>query len=75
MKYIKKTKLFNLTNDLIGNYSCGLNIEHAKPVLEKGLIVNSLLGDIPTATKQAAGREGSPAGFIVHVSKSNLNLN
>ena len=46
--------------------------EHAKPVLEKGLIVNSMLGDIPTATKQAAGREGGPAGFIVHVTKSNL---
>ena len=42
-------------------------------MLEKGLIVNSLLGDLPTATKQAAGREGGPAGFIVHVSKSNLN--
>ena len=40
---------------------------------EKGLIVNSLLGDIPTATKQAAGREWGPAGFLVHVSKSNLN--
>ena len=42
-------------------------------MLEKGLIVNLLLGDIPTATKQAAGREGGPAGFLVHVSKSNLN--
>ena len=42
-------------------------------MLEKGLIVNSLLGDIPTATKQAAGREGVPSGFLVHVSKSNLN--
>ena len=42
-------------------------------MLEKGLKVNSLLGDIPTATKQEAGREGSPAGFLVHVSKSNLN--
>ena len=42
-------------------------------MLEKGLIVNSLLGDIPTATKQAAGREEGPAGFFVHVSKSNLN--
>ena len=48
----------HLTKRLIGNYHYGLNIEHAKPVLEKGLIVNSLLGDIPTATKQAAGREG-----------------
>ena len=48
MKILKKTKK---------------NIEHAKPVLEKGMIVNSLLGDIPTATKQAAGSEGVPAGF------------
>ena len=73
MKNFKKTKLPHLTKGLIGNYHYGLNIEHAKPVLEKGLIVNSLLGDIPTATKQAAGREGGPAGFLVHVSKSNLN--
>ena len=35
--------------------------------------MNSLLGDILTANKQAAGREGSPAGFLVHVLKSNLN--
>ena len=41
-------------------------------MLEKGLIVNSLLGDIPNATKQAAGREWSPAGFLVYVSKSNI---
>ena len=41
-------------------------------MLEKGLIVNSL-GRIPTAIKQATGREGGAAGFIVHVSKSNLN--
>ena len=50
-----------------------LNIEHAKSVFEKGLIVNSLLGDIPTATKQTAGREKGPTGFFLHVSKSNLN--
>ena len=73
MKNLHKTKLPHLTKGLIGNYHYGLNIEHAKPVLEKGLILNSLLRDIPTATKQAAGREGVPAGFIVHVSKSNLN--
>ena len=42
-------------------------------MLEKGLIVNWLLGDIPTATKQAAGREGYHAVFLVYVSKSNLN--
>ena len=35
--------------------------------------MNSFLGDIPLATKQAAGREGGPAGFLVHVSKSNIN--
>ena len=58
MKNDYKTKLPHLTKDLIGNYHYGLNIEHAKPVLEKYLIVNSLLGDIPTTTKQEAGREG-----------------
>ena len=42
-------------------------------MLEKDLIVNLLLGDIPTVTKQATGREGSTTGFLVHVSKSNLN--
>ena len=55
MKKLKKTKLPHLTKDLIGNYHYGLNIEHAKPVLEKGLIVNSLLGDIPTAPKSSSG--------------------
>ena len=72
-KNFKKIKLPNLTKSLIGNYHYGLNIEHAKLVLEKGLIVSSLLGDISTATKQAAWREEDPAGFFVHVSKSNLN--
>ena len=61
-----KTKIPHLIKGLIGNYHYGLNIEHAKPLLEKGLIENSLLGDIPTATKHAAGREGGPAGFLVH---------
>ena len=42
-------------------------------MLDKGLIVNSLLGDIPIATKQAAGMEVESAGFLLHVSKSNLN--
>ena len=42
-------------------------------MLEKGLIVNSFLGDISNATKQASGRERAPAGFLVNVSKSNLN--
>ena len=50
-----------------------LNIEHAKLVLEKSLIVNSLLDGITNeTTEQAAGIEGGPAGFLVHVSKSNL---
>ena len=43
------TKLPHLTKGLIGNYHYGFNIEHAKQVLEKGLIVNSLLGDITTS--------------------------
>ena len=46
MKNIKKTKLPTLTKGLIGNYHYGLNIEHANPVIEKDLIVNSLLGNI-----------------------------
>ena len=39
-------------------------------MLEKKMIVNQLLGDIPTATKCAAGREEGPAGFLAHVSNS-----
>ena len=39
-------------------------------MLAKSHIVNSLLGDIPTATQQAGSREGGPIGFLVHVSKS-----
>ena len=35
--------------------------------------MHSLLGDIPTANKQAVGREGGPAGILLHVSNSNLN--
>ena len=37
------------------------------PLLEKGLIVNSLLGDIPTAKYK--WREGKlvPADFLVHL--------
>ena len=61
-----KDKASSLTKGLICNYHCGFNIEQAKPVIEKGLILNSLLGDILTATKQAARKEGGPAGFIVH---------
>ena len=36
--------------------------------------VNSLLGDIPTATNQAARRISVHADFFVLVSKSNLNI-
>ena len=35
--------------------------------------MKSLLGDIATANKQAARREVGHAGFLVHVSKSDLN--
>ena len=42
-------------------------------MVEKGLIVNSFLGDIPTAIKHAAKWEGDHTGFLVHVYKSNLN--
>ena len=55
----------HLTKDLIGNYHYRLNIEHANPVLEKGLIVNQFLGDITTDTKQAAGWGGDLAGFLI----------
>ena len=58
IKNFKETKPPHLTKCSIGNYDYLLNIEHAKPVLEKGLKLNSLLGGIPTATKQAAGRKG-----------------
>ena len=69
---LSQTKFHHSLMGLIGNYHYGFNIEHTKQVLEKGLIVNSLLGDIPTATKQAAGKTVGPAGFLVLVSKSNL---
>ena len=49
------------------------NIEQAKQMLEKALIVDSLVGDIPIATKQEARSEGGPACFLVHLIKSNLN--
>ena len=38
-----ETKLHHLTKGIIGIYHYGLNIKHAEQVLEKGLIVNSLL--------------------------------
>ena len=40
MKNVKETKLPHLTKGLIGNYHYVLNIEQAKPVLEKGLKEN-----------------------------------
>ena len=52
MKNYKKTKLPHLTKGLIGNINYMFNIEYAKPVLEKGLILNSLLGDITTASSK-----------------------
>ena len=52
MKFFNKTKLPHLTKNLIGNYHYGFNIDHAKSVLEKGLIVNSFLGGITTVTKK-----------------------
>ena len=73
IKIIKKTKLPHLTKGLNGNYHYGFNNELAQPVLKKVLILNFLLGDMPTATKQSAGSEVSLAGYLVHVSKSNLN--
>ena len=42
-------------------------------MLKKNLKEDDLLGDILTASKQAAGREVCPAGFLVHVCKTNLN--
>ena len=46
-----ETKIPHFIKGLIGNNHYRFNIEHAKPVLEKGLIVNSWLGDIPSANK------------------------
>ena len=42
----------------------GFNIEQVKPRLDKGLILNSLLGDITTATKQAAGKAGVLQAYL-----------
>ena len=42
-------------------------------MLDRGPIVILFLCDIQTATKQTAGKEGGTAGFLVHLSKSNLN--
>ena len=56
MENFTETKLPHITKGLIGNYHYGLNIEHVKLVLEKGLIVNSLLGELPKLCKQHEGK-------------------
>ena len=67
MKNFKKTKLPHLSKGLIGNYHYGLNIEHAKPVLEKCLIVNSLLGEYQLPlSKQLEGKEVLQASLYMH---------
>ena len=58
MKNIKKTNIPHLTKGLIGSYHYELNIEHAKPMLEKDLIVNSLLGDLTPDTKKQRELKG-----------------
>ena len=65
VKSSSKKKPYHLNKGLIGSYHYGFNIEHAKPVLEKGPIANSLLGEIPTAGKQTVGCGGDPAGFLI----------
>ena len=72
MKIIKSTKLPHLTKGLIGNYHYGLNIEHAKHVLEN--IINKwiCIGRDINATKQTARREGGPAVIFRHECKPNL---
>ena len=71
MKNIKKTKLPHLTKGLNGNYHYGLNIEHAKLVIEIWLIVNALLEtyQLPIS-KQREGKVS--CRLLLHVSKSNL---
>ena len=64
MKNVQKRKLPKLIKGLIGNYNQGFNIEHAKLVLEKGPNGELVVESQPTATKQAAGKEGDPAGFL-----------
>ena len=44
MKKLKKTKLPHLNKGLIGNYHYGFNIEHSKPVLEKVLDSELVVG-------------------------------
>ena len=73
MKNFNETKLSHLTKGLICNYHYGFNIEYAKLVFEKGPIVNNLMGDISTVSKQVGLMKVCPAGFLLHVSKSNLN--
>ena len=47
----------------------GYNIEHIKPVLEKGHIAISLLGGIPTVGKQAR-RWGWDSAVLHYIEKS-----
>ena len=55
--------------DLIGNYHYVLNIEHAKPVFEECLIVNSLFGDIPTLNNQLEGKGILQASLYIYPSQ------
>ena len=74
IKNIKKTKLSHLKKGLIGNYHYGLNIEHAKPVHEKGMIVNTLLVNIQIPlSKQWEGKGVLQASYICI--ESNINNN
>ena len=56
---------------IFGN-NYGYNIEQTKPVPVNVLIVNSLLGELSSATKQAAGRKGV-LQLTYTFSNSNLN--
>ena len=70
-----ENKLPHLTKGLICNYHYGLNIEHTKPVLEKDMIVNSLLRDIPTDIKEAAGEKGAlQASLYMYPSQIKITL-
>ena len=71
VKKLKKTKLPHLNKGLIGNYHYMDNIEYAKLLLEKDMIVNRCWETYQLPLSKQ--RERSPAGFLLHVSKSNLN--
>ena len=57
-KNIKKPKHLHLTKGLIVNYHYGFNIEYFKSVLEKAMIVNSLLGDIQLPLRNQSEGKG-----------------